>query len=152
MKRLILIFTALVIFSCKKEENSNLKSNAVVMTESDNSFIGIGDSLIAKDSFLNDINEASDVKEKRAVLSQIKYDFDKYVSWKGNTNEIQKVDGFSLKFQNDNSQKNEADIYSHIKLFVEKDNAVLDTLTLYKQENFAEALVAINQYFYIELI
>ena len=150
MKKLILIFAALVLFSCKKEENSNLQSNTVTITESDNTSIGIGDSLIAQDSFLSEFNEAADIKAKRAVLSNIKYDFDKYVSWKENENEIKKIDGLSLKLQNDNSGKNEADIYSHIKLYVEKENKLLDTLTLYKQENFAEALVAINQYFYID--
>lgn len=150
IKKLILIFTIVTFVSCKKEDNVVLKSSAPSGIEANDQLTEIGDALIANEGFIKKLNDAVSLKDKRKVLEEIKFDYDIYVSWDDNSIEEKVKDKISLKLKKDNSNKNEADIYSHIKLSVEKENRVTDTLTLYKQENYAEALVALTQYFYVD--
>lgn len=149
IKKIVLFFAIATLFSCKKEGVTS-KNNASIDIESNVQLSDVGDAIVGQQSFINELNDAANVKEKRKVLSKINFDYDKYVSWDGNSIEERKVGNISLKFRKDSTIKSQADIYSHIKLTVEKENKVADTLTLYKQENYAEALVAITQYFYID--
>ncbi|MFC4816866.1 MULTISPECIES: hypothetical protein [unclassified Flavobacterium] len=150
MKKLVLIFTIAVLVSCKKEKDVISNNAPLAVVEAENQLTDIGDEMIGQEGFINKLNDATSLKEKRKVLREIKFDYDKYASWNDNSIEEKKKDKISLKLTKDNSGKNDADIYSHIKLTVEKGNKVTDTLTLYKQENYAEALVAVTQYFYID--
>jgi hypothetical protein len=139
------------MFSCKKENNSNLVKEGINTNNANTKIIesSIGDSLISQFDFVNKINTSIDKKEQRIYLSKIKYDFDKYTSWNYNSIEEKQVGKITLKFQKVNIKKNDADIFVHVNIYTLVDNVKSDTLTVYKQENYAEALVAINEYYFV---
>ena len=150
-KTIIILFISFFIFSCKNENNSTIykvQENKKINNEIVN--ISIGDSLISKLNFVNSIKNNNDKKLQRSSLSNIKYNFDKFTSWNDNTIEEKEIGDINLKLQRVVGFKNNADIFIHIELKISKKNEQTDKLILYKQENYAEALVAVTQYFYID--
>ncbi|MEO8234266.1 MAG: hypothetical protein ABI549_02525 [Flavobacterium sp.] len=146
------IFTLFIlIISCKNDSASIVNSQIDGNIESKEvASVSLGDSLISQSDFVNKINSNIDFKEKRATISKIKYDFNKYTSWTDNTTEEKQLEDIGLKFKKESQIKNDADIYINIGLIVSKNNKQTDKLTVYKQENYAEALVAVSQYFYVD--
>ena len=151
MKKIVLFLIITMIFSCKKENNSNLVKDGINTNNANNKIIvsSIGDSLISQFDFVNKINTSIDIKEQRIDLSGIKYDYDKFTSWNNDSIEEKKIGKITLKFQKVNIKKNNADIFVHISVSTLVNNVKSDTLTVYKQENYAEALVAINEYYFV---
>lgn len=138
--------------SCKKESEkvivSKLQTSETLVVD----FAPYGDSLISQSAFVNEIQKSSNVKSQRNSLSKIKFDYDKFSKWSLNTIEEKSIGKIVLKFEKEKKQNADADIYTHINLSIYKNNKKIDDLIVYKQENYAEALVAINQYFYIDTI
>lgn len=149
MKKIIIFLVITLFVSCKKEENissqNNIKNNEKV-------FVSYGDTLISQSVYITQLQNSIDIKQQRINLSKLKFDYDKFLSWDYNTIEEKKFGNITLKFQKENKTKQGADIFTNIKLTIVKDNKSIDDLIVYKQENYSEALVAINQYFYIDSI
>jgi hypothetical protein len=151
MKKIVLFLIITLMFSCKKENNSNLVKEGINTNNANNKIIvsSIGNSLISQFDFVNKINTSIDKKEQRINLSGIKYDYDKFTSWNNDSIEEKKIGKITLKFQKINIKKNDADIFVHVSISTLVNNVKSDTLTVYKQENYAEALVAINEYYFV---
>ena len=151
MKKVILFLIAVLLISCKNE-GKQVVGKQIKPNQNNNELvvISLGDSLISQSDFVNKINSNINAKEKRATLSKIKYDFSKYTSWSDITTEEKQLGDVTLKFQKESVVKNQADIFVHVALAIYKNNKQTDKLTVYKQENYAEALVAVSQYFYID--
>lgn len=152
MKKIILFLIISILSSCKKESKKPLIKEVnkdEIVTKNASFSSSIGDSLISQSDFVNEIANNSDIKLQRSNLSKIKYDYDKFISWDYNTIEEKQIGNISFKIQKEN-KKNDADIFAHITLSTYKNDQKIDILTIYKQENYAEALVAITQYFFID--
>jgi hypothetical protein len=151
MKKIVLFLIITLMFSCKNENNPNLVKEGINTNNANTKIIvsSIGDSLISQFDFVNKINTSIDKKEQRINLSGIKYDYDKFTSWNSDSIEEKKIGKITLKFQKINIKKNDADIFVHVNISTLVNNVKSDTLTVYKQENYAEALVAINEYYFV---
>ena len=152
IKLLLFATSCIFLISCKKDYNTTtqqeVKNSENNKTEVN--FASIGDSLISQSDFINGIEKSSDIKIQRINLSKIKYNYSKFPSWNYNDIEEKKIGNITLKFQKANIKKSNADVFVHINLSIYKDNKKIDSLTVYKEENYAEALVAVTQYYYID--
>ena len=151
MKKIILFLIFVIVISCKKDNTiteQEVKNSETNKTES--SYTSIGDSLISQSNFVKEITNNNDIKVQRINLSKIKYNYEKFSSWNYNDKEEKNIGNINLKFQKANIQKSDADIFVYVNLSIYKDNKKTDSLTVFKEENYAEALVAINQYYYID--
>ncbi len=151
MKKIITLFLTAFSIVCCKNENNTIIEKEQDKKEINNKLvkISIGDSLISKLTFVNQISDNSN-KLQRSNLSNIKYDFDKFTSWNENTIEKKEIGNITLKLQKERVIKNDADIFVHIELKIFKEGKQTDKLIVYKQENYAEAMVAVTQYFYVD--
>lgn len=150
MKKIILFLIITILISCKKEIDKSTLNEIQNTHTNEIGFALYGDSLISQLDFINQIQNNNDVKSQRAVLSKIKFDYDRFTTWDSNTIEEKKIGFITLKFDKEKKQNPDAAIYIHINLSIYKNNKKVDELIVYKQENYSEALVAINQYFYID--
>ncbi|MCV9926931.1 hypothetical protein OIU83_04680 [Flavobacterium sp. LS1R49] len=148
--RMLLLVVFLVLIGCKKENDKSISNKIQSTQTNENEFVSYGDLLISQSDFVSRIQRNNDVKSQRANLSQIKFDYDKFTKWDANTIEEKTIGDLTLKFEKDKKLNPDAAIYTHINLSIYKNNKNVDKLIIYKQENYAEALVAINQYFYID--
>lgn len=147
MKKIIIFLVITLFVSCKKEANISSQNN---IKNNEKGFVSYGDTLISQSVYITQLQNSIDIKQQRINLSKLKFDYDKFLSWNYNTIEEKKFGNITLKFQKENKTKQGADIFTNIKLTIVKDNKSIDDLIVYKQENYGEALVAINQYFYID--
>lgn len=150
MKKIILFLAITILISCKKEAEKSIIDKAQNIEVKRNDFISYGDSLVSQSSFVSQIQKSIDVKFQRNSLSKITFDYDKFKNWDLKTVEEKTIGTIIFKFEKENKQNSDADIYTHIKLCVYNKNKNIDNLTVYKQENYSEALASINQYFYID--
>lgn len=150
MKKIILFLAITAFISCKKESKKAIVNELQTTHTLEIDFAPYGDSLISQSGFVNEIQKSNNVKSQRNSLSKIKFDYDKFSKWDLNMIEEKSIGKIGLKFEKEKKQNADADIYIHINLSIYKNNKKIDDLIVYKQENYAEALVAINQYFYID--
>lgn len=153
MKKIILSLIILLFISCKKENNLKAITNNVkdtIITKSEVSLIPYGDELISKYDFVNKIENGESVKLKRENLSKITFNYDQFNNWDFNTIKKENTGDIILKFSKKENDNSNADIYTHIILSTFKDNKKIDEITVYKKENYSEALAAVSEYFYID--
>ena len=150
MKKIILLASIIVLISCKKEVGS-VKSDKVKKNfNKEEKNIVYGDSLISDSVFVHQVKNSSDVKLQRALLSKIKFNYDKFTSWTYDSIKQNKFGLLTLKFEKEDNKNSNAEINTWIKLSIYKNNINVDKINVYKQENYSEALVTINNYFYID--
>jgi hypothetical protein len=149
MKKIILFFAITLLISCKKETDKSISNKIQNTQTSEIVFVPYGDSLISQSDFVSQIHN-NDIKLQRANLSKIKFDYDQFTTWNFNTIEEKNIGAITLKFKKKKKKDSDATLFTHINLSIYKNNKSVDELTVYKEENYSEALVAINQYFYID--
>lgn len=150
MKNIILLLTIFLFFSCRKEIDKPLSNYIQNSKTILGDTISYGDKLISQYDFVNQLKDNVDIKLQRAIISKIKFDYEKFANWNLNTNEEYKLGSLYLKFKKSEKQKPDADIYTIINLATYKNDKKIDELIVYKEENYSEALVALNQYFYLD--
>nr|WP_294926585.1 hypothetical protein [uncultured Flavobacterium sp.] len=150
MKNIILLLAIALFFSCRKENDNPSSNNTRNTTISFIDNFTFGDSLISNYEFVNQLKNNTDIKSQRINLSKIKFEYEKFNKWDLNINEEFNVENINLKFKKNKEQKPDTDIYTHISLYTYKNNKKIDELIVFKEENYSEALVAINEYFYLD--
>ncbi|PZX93685.1 hypothetical protein DOS84_09765 [Flavobacterium aquariorum] len=150
MKKIILFLAVILLISCKKETDKSISNKIQNTQNSEIGFISYGDLLISKSDFVSQIQNNNDIKLQRANLSKIKFDYDKFTTWDYNTTEEKNIGTITLKLKKEKKKNPDATLFTHINLSIYKNDKKIDELTVYKEENYSEALVAINQYFYID--
>ena len=126
-----------LVISCKKDNTfteQEIKNSESNKTES--IFTSIGDSLISQSDFINGIVKSNDIKLQRINLSKIKYNYGKFSSWSYTDKEEKNIGNITLKFQKANIRKSDADIFVHVNLSIYKGDKKIDSLTVYKEENY----------------
>ncbi|WDF61611.1 hypothetical protein PQ462_09530 [Flavobacterium sp. KACC 22758] len=153
MKKIIFPLIILLLISCKKENDLKVianKENDTITIKNGSNLIPYGDELISKYDFVSKIENGESVKSKRENLSKIIFDYNKFDSWDFNAIETENTGDIVLKFSKEEKDNSDADIYTHIILSTFKNNKKIDEITVYKNENYSEALALIRQFFYID--
>ncbi|MFD2907369.1 hypothetical protein ACFSX9_01335 [Flavobacterium ardleyense] len=151
MRNIILCTILAILFSCKKDNHLQVENDNKVEKIVNNNELNIplGDSLISKSNFVNQINNNNSIKSQREYLSKINYDYDKFCLLTKDRI-LSSKKNFTFRLNNNiNNNNTNADIFKSISLCIYSNNSLVDSLVIYKQENYGEALVAKTQYFYL---
>lgn len=150
MKNFLFIVSVIILISCKKEVGSIKSDKIKANFNKEKEFVVYGDSLVSDSVFVYQIKNSSDVKLQRALLSKMKFNYDKFMSWTYDSIKQNKVGFLTLKFEKEDNKNSNAEINTWIKLSIYKNNIKTNKINVYRQENYSEALVTITNYFYID--
>lgn len=152
MKKIIYTCTILFLISCKKEIVVKDMVNDVKDTihNEEIKFVSFGDKIISESDFISQMQDTTNPKHLRKKLSKIKFDYHQFNEWDFNTIEKKNIGDITLELKKEKNNNTNADISEQISLSVYKNNKKTDDILIYKYENYAEALVAISQFFYFD--